>query len=206
MPSIARAQAPAAQRPPAAQPRPASIPEVSTPTAEDYTKSARRFAELDRKLVINKHDLDNEYVHHPERYRETGDEAVLALSFRDASKRHMDMVWSELEIQFRRAPDHKDAKEAHFKALINTAPRYRDAEELHARWHLLAARWQNLLESYDKRTKALDKLVELYIKGYWVSNGAGRTQGQVKLEEQHADAARADMSEGRPNLRERFGR
>lgn len=162
----------------------------------EYARSTAALARVDLFLVIDKLDLDTEFVNHPERYKQAGEEFVMAVSYRDASRRAAARVRSEVELQMRRDPQHKDDKEAHIKALVEASLKVVAADNEYAAWHTLAARWGNLTDSFDKRTKSLENLVKLFLAGYWTASSGGRT-GRNEMGEEQAANVRREMAAGR---------
>src|SRR5258708_24739883 len=136
-------------------------------TESSMMRSRRLYDECEKLVVIDKHQLDEEWVHHSELVKRVGDEHILAQSYRDEAKTKSERVYAEIELATRRASENKDAKESHIKALVATDSRVINAENDYAEWKTITARWGVLVGSFDSRQKALENLGKLWLGAYW---------------------------------------
>lgn len=136
-------------------------------------ESTPRFLErMKQALIIDKHDLDNEWIAQPGLYLEIADRLALEISLRDEASNNIKDITAELDAEVREAhaDDEKKPTETAIKMEISGHKRVIKAKEelldLERNVGLLSAR----RESFQMRKSALQDLTSLYLGGYYQSN------------------------------------
>lgn len=140
-----------------------TVIEESTPRFLDRMKKA---------VLIDKHDLDNEWVAQPGLYLEIADRLALEISLRDEAANFIKDVAADLDAIVRdaHADDEKKPTETAIKMEIAGHKRMQAAKEdlleLERNVGLLSAR----RDAFQMRKSALQDLTSLTLGGYYQSN------------------------------------
>ena len=125
--------------------------------------------ELEAKLQINQHALDEALREHPDLFYKVASELALAISNRDEAKQELDEIESEVDLEIRaecaRLGEKTTEKEVESHKKIDK--RVKAANDTFLAERMNTGRWTALKEAYESRSYALSKLVDLYITGYY---------------------------------------
>lgn len=121
---------------------------------------------LQKKLSIDKDDLDSALIEQPDLYYHVADAFVTAVAERDAAKLNMEQAIAELDKQFREAAAAAEEKvtETSLQRKIATTPRIQTLEKDLLRYRVDADRWQALKEAFQQRSFMLRELVSMYVR------------------------------------------
>lgn len=165
--------------------------------AEETTP--RFLARMREAVLINKHDLDNEWVAQPGLYLEIADRLAIEISLRDEASNNVKDVIAELDAEVREAhaEDDKKPTETAIKMEIAGHKRVLRAKEelleLERNVGLLSAR----RDAFQMRKSALQDLTSLHLGGYYQSN-SGAARG---AREATHDSSRKAMQTERDKLK-----
>lgn len=143
-------------------------------------------------LKIDKHDLDNALMEHPDLFAEVAGEKALSISKRDQAKLELEEIEAQTDIDLR--DDFARSGTKVTEALISNHVT-RDVDVQAAQRKLLnakleAERWSALAEAFSQRGYILKDLCALYIAGYWGSRSA-EGEAKTSASERTAQTARA---------------
>jgi hypothetical protein len=147
-------------------------------------------AELEAQLAIDEYDLDKALVRQPQLYFMVASEVAMAISKRDAAKQNLTENEAQADSIIRRKATEK-LTEPEIKARVQLDKNVVEARDEYLELNLAVARWQALERSFDQRMSALKKLVDLYLKNYYVESGLGPSSAAMKNSD--ADTARKAM-------------
>jgi hypothetical protein len=121
-------------------------------------------------IKIDKHNLDREWMNHALLFIEWAEKEVEAQFEKDKAKERLDLVRAEMDSRIRTDPSHYGIDKVTEGSIQNTILRqqiYMEASEA----FLLASKNAKILnvarEAFEHRKKALEKITDLYISGYW---------------------------------------
>jgi hypothetical protein len=121
-------------------------------------------------IVIDKYNLDREWMNQPVLFLNWAEKEVEAQFERDKAKERLDLIKAELDLQIRTSPSSYGIDKITESSIQNTILRqkvYTEASES----LLLANKNAKILnaarEAFEHRKKALEKITDLYISGYW---------------------------------------
>lgn len=128
----------------------------------------------DPRLRIDQNFLDQELVNQPSLVQEVGDEAAMAIAVRDTAEEYVKTVDAELDQEIRLEGVASKAKltEASIAAAIQTHPRHLAAFTAYTEAKLAAAKAVTLEKAVATKSKALDKMSDLWMGAYWVKNSS----------------------------------
>jgi len=126
-------------------------------------------AMLERQLVIDKDQLDEELVKHSQHFYHVTEGCAYANAVRDKRQMDLDVVQGQIDGDIRDNAEVEDVRlsEAQIKAMIHTDTRYRVARLEYIESKHFAARWDALKQSYRKRAEQLRDLVDLARMNYY---------------------------------------
>ena len=158
---------------------------------------------LEKGLRIDKNDLDNEWIRHPDLNYQVSKEFALAISRRDEMKLTIGEATATLDKQFRDAAADAGEKitETAIAKQIEGSIKIIDLKRDYARACYRADQWLALKEAYAQRSYALKYLVELYGMGYFASS-TGSAQRRDATDREAAKSREA-VGEARRETRTR---
>ena len=150
--------------------------------------------EFRRHLLIDKDDLDTEFVQHPSLYFRISEASVLASSRRDEAAEKLKLVDAELDGDVRDDLEKAGQKvtEAQVKASILMHKRHQEAAQQLSDLTFEASRLQALKESFAQRGYALRELASLFASEYWTKSSA---RAPVTRADSVAEAVQAGIRE-----------
>ncbi len=152
------------------------------------------------RLEINKHDLDEENVRHPQLIFEIVKELAMSNEDRDRRKRDLERVYSKLDQGFRDVPEgQKKPAESQIKEMIIREDEYQEAQEELAAAVTISALWEGALEAARARGYALRGLGELYLAQYFARESSG---GGYEERNRRKDIAAGRVRDEQAKLRE----
>lgn len=153
----------------------------------------------DRRLLIDRNNLDEELVNNPQLVQDICDECAEAIAVRDAKKEALETVDAELDAEIREllSKSASKATEAGIKGMIQTHERHKKAFTDYNNAKLAAAKAAGLEKAFEVRAKSIDGLSKLYSAGYFAINHTKRSADEIKYN-QHRDR----LAEARRALKE----
>lgn len=151
--------------------------------------------QLEAKLQINEHALDEALREHPDLFYKVASELALAISNRDEAKQDLDETEAQVDIHIRSQQIEKTT-EGNILSLKKIGPKVKAANDKLLEEKYNAAKWTALKEAYESRSYALSKLVDLYLASYYSSE-----QGQQKSQLNLRDAQAARVKEANSRVR-----
>lgn len=152
---------------------------------------------LEVSLAIDKLDLDAILEREGDDSFKIAEAYELAISRRDAAKQAAAEAEAEADLSIRRQAEATQRKvtEPQVAAMKILHPGVREANRLELDLSLRAGRLKALRDSFERRSKAISTLAELYKSGYF--SGATRHHAQEQVRQAAADEARAQMARAR---------
>ena len=152
--------------------------------------------DLEKDLRIDEHALEDALKVHAETFYKVSEQMTLLLSQRDEAKQSLEEIEAEVDIELRRAAAISDERVTD-TAIANQRKsdrRVRTATSNHLKLKHEAARWAALKESFEQRSYALSKLVDLYIANYYGAVEHKAPRPQPSLRDIKANQIRNEMS------------
>lgn len=145
-----------------------------------------------RQLAINKDNLDDEVVKHPELFGHVATTAARMESVRDQLKDDLKRVDADLSLDLRdKGTGEKRKTEGAIQAEIESHPDHLDARTRYTKAVRMTALWQALKESFVQRSYMLKSLTELVSSGYSSSTShRGDPQDYERTREELAEKRR----------------
>ncbi|MDE1868209.1 MAG: hypothetical protein KGI08_10940 [Thaumarchaeota archaeon] len=124
---------------------------------------------LKEKLKIDEHALEIAIREHPELVYDVGMELANAISQRDFAKQEFEEVEALVDADLRRQAAISEEKTTETQIASNKKlnPKVKDASRKFQELKLKADQWGVLKESFNQRSYALSKLVDLYLANYY---------------------------------------
>lgn len=153
--------------------------------------------ELEAGLKIDKNDLDEAWIKHPDLTYKVGEQFALAISNRDALKLTIGEETAALDQQFRRQAAEAGEKvtETAIAKQIEGSQRMITLKQQYGQACYKADQWLALKEAFTQRSYALKYLVELYVAGYFASSSGGAHRRDAT--DRRAADARSQQGEAR---------
>lgn len=131
-----------------------------------------------KKLVIDEHALEIALREHPQLVYDVGIELALAISNRDEAKQTLEELEAETAISLRREAELAEERvtDKSIESQVKFNRGVKEANAFFLEKKLEAAQWSVLKDSFDQRSYALSKLVDLYLANYYSNiekTGAG---------------------------------
>jgi hypothetical protein len=162
-----------------------------------YDRSKRLLLEKQNLKLIDKNDLDEEWVRHPQIVREIADEAALAESYRDQAEADVEKAEAKADATIRSnagsAGTTAKTTEGQIRSMVALDPGVWALKDHYREWKLLAKLWSNLSKEFDARQYALRDLSQLWAKGYWASH-IGNNEREAATERIAAQVRRQGTS------------
>ena len=121
-------------------------------------------------LKIDQHHLDAEWMRQPSLYQEWAEELAHAVATKDRAKERVELVKAELDKEIRGDPEAFEiakTTETVIQATIIQQPEYKKVYHEYLEAKEDAAVLDGAVQALEHKRKALEKLVELYMAGYW---------------------------------------
>lgn len=171
---------------------------------DDLEDSKQDLEYYEKKLVIERHDLDSELVSEPGLFNKVSECLAFAISYRDEAKKESKRVGAEADARIRSKLFQQMEKvtEGVVAREITLDQRVKESEDLIIQWDLLVNRWSGLKESFEHRHYNLGKLADMYVKGYTMGSSAGDTRPSSRSEvlDRSAREVRSDQKRQRAKL------
>ena len=135
--------------------------------------------ELEDKLQINQHALDEALREHPDLFYKVASELALAISNRDEAKQNLDELEAEVDIDIRKeaAVSGEKTTETQILSMKKIDKRVKAANDTFLAERMNTGKWTALKEAYESRSYALSKLVDLYLASYFSTQEDKKTNG-----------------------------
>lgn len=121
-------------------------------------------------ITIAKHELDKEWINQPKLFCQYAEEAVEASFERDKAKEQLDLVKAEMDGQIRKNPTKFGLDKATDTAVANAIIQTEEYKKANS-YFLDCLKKMRIMEvareSFDHKKRALEKLTDLFISGYW---------------------------------------
>ena len=135
-------------------------------------------------LEIDQHKLDQEWLRQPSVFMAYSEAAVRAEAERDHAKRCLDVAVAEADQAIRKAA--ADAGEKVTEAVVANRVTLHPSVDAAERSYMASNAKAKLLaaapRAFDQRKKALEKLSELFIAGYFSAPKGDKTEKTAKLQ------------------------
>src|SRR4051812_37664570 len=127
------------------------------------------FAELESGLLIEEHALDEALASQADCFYHVSKELAELISLRDFAKSHLADTEAKISITIRSSLQGKDKKptEGEINAKVRTSKFVMEANKNLLDLQRKVGSYSALKESFEQRSYALNKLVELYSAGYF---------------------------------------
>lgn len=151
-------------------------------------ESLDRLKELEGTLHIDKHDLDEVLVQHPDLYYRVAREASLATSRRDQAKQQAAEAIATADAQVREqaAIDAEKLTEAQVSNRVTLHDLVVEAKRMHQRWATASGHWDALLRAFEQRSYAIKDLCAQWRAGYY-TDASGRQARNEASDRLYAD-------------------
>lgn len=125
--------------------------------------------DLKNKLTIDEHALEIALREHPQLMYDAGMQLATSISQRDESKQKLDEIEALVDKELRQAAATSGEKttEKEIESNKKLDKRVKAANDDFLESKLTAQQWQVLKDSFEQRSYALSKLVDLYIANYY---------------------------------------
>lgn len=150
-----------------------------------------------KDLQIDENSLDKEWKHQPFLYMQYAEELAKANSSAQHQKEKMDVIKAELDTKYRRLIDSEGEKvtEARVNARIMTDETYQKAQEECHKADYEASILSAAVKAFEHKKKALEKLVDLYLGGYY--SAPRNKEMEEVVTEKAAESQRKRLNRGR---------
>lgn len=148
-------------------------------------------------LLINEHELDEEWITQPSKYMSYSADLAQAIYNRNRAKENLDVIEASLDSEARREPTPAGlgkATETAIKNWIKLQDTYREALEAYHDSDLEANLLQGAVNAFNHRKTALENLVKLFLAGYFSEPNLGKEA--EPLRERAATKIRDELNEG----------
>lgn len=130
------------------------------------------YEELEAGLSIDEHALDEANLHQADLYHRVAKATALKMSQRDAAEQNVTETAAKVELQIRaklaeRKEEKEKVTEGDIKARVKTSLDVRNATKTYLDLCASHSKWQALEKSFSQRSYALNRLVDLYVAGYF---------------------------------------
>jgi hypothetical protein len=127
------------------------------------------FTELEQGLLIDEYALDEALANQPDLFYRVGKQLEDLISLRDGAQSKLDDVAARVSINIRSRARKRDEKitEGEINARVRLDEQYQEAAKEHADLKAECGRYARLEKSFEQRSRALGKLVDLYTAGYF---------------------------------------
>jgi hypothetical protein len=122
-------------------------------------------ADLEARLVINQHQLEDERRTQHDKFYLVAKQLALAISRRDAAKKHIKELDARLSEEVRRSDSQLKVKDVADKVLLH--PEMIDASDELLEGAKQVDLWEALKEAYEQRNDALKDLIRLYLSEHF---------------------------------------
>lgn len=159
------------------------------------------YVELEQGLLIDEYALDEALADQPDLFHRVGKRLEDLISLRDAAQSEFDDAAARASISIRTRARKREEKmaEGEINARVRLSDEYKTAYEKLADYKAQCGRYSRLEKSFEQRSRALGKLVDLYTAGYFGDATHRRQLGSMK--DHDATSARARMNELRKGLK-----
>jgi len=121
-------------------------------------------------LQINKFALDLEWEKQPVLFIEWAEKSVEASFVKDKTKEKLELIMAELDMEMRKDPNSFGIEKITETVVLNTIKRHLKYQEIY-NLYLESIKsfklFEIVKEAFDHKKKALEKLTDLFISGYW---------------------------------------
>jgi hypothetical protein len=156
-------------------------------------------------IKIDKSNLDSEWMLQAVRFVEWGEKEVEAQFQKDSLKEQLDLVRADLDSKIRSTPAAYGIDKITEGALMNTIirqPEYLEASSNYLKAVKDAKVLSIAREAFDHKKRALEKLTDLWISGYWADPRIRSEAKGIMTEE--ARASHLETLNKNPRLRRRL--
>ena len=147
------------------------------------------YARLQKRLLIDKLDLDTELIDMPGLLHQAIEGATRAITIRDEAKRNLDYVQATQAMDIRNATVNTKTTEATIAALTISSTEVQEALTIYDDTKAALGFWNGMVQGMEAKQSSLKALVQLASLGYFTSNSANEDR-------------RADIARTRKRLRE----
>ena len=139
------------------------------------------------ELIIDKHNLDVEWINQSKVFAEWGEELVYAQERTDKAKANLDLIKAQIDSKIRANNIGGKTTESQILNMIIQDSEYQKAIVE----HIEAKKQEGIIEIARKafefqRNKALDRLTDLFLSNYWAEpRGKAEQMISQNLERQH---------------------
>jgi hypothetical protein len=133
-------------------------------------------------LKIDKYSLDEEWIKQPSLFLEWAEKVVDAQTERDKTKDQLDLIKAELDAEIRADPKRFNLDKLTEAAVSNAiiqAEKFRAAQLVQFEKVRSVRVLEVAKEAFEHKKKALENLTQLYLSGYYLTDGA-RLKGDIK--------------------------
>ena len=160
----------------------------------------------DLKIDIN--SLEVEWENQPSNYIYWAEQEVIAQEERDRLSRNLNLVKAEQDAKIRSKPEKygiEKVSEGAISARVLRTPEYIKAEKLHAEAVTRAKKMAIAVAAFDHKKRALSKLTELLIAGYYSYDGGVPTNREMsdRIESRKRKEVRGKLKMNKRLLRTR---
>jgi len=154
------------------------------PTLDEHKRRSSKptYRELEKGLLIDEYALDEDLANQADLFHRVGRELEDLISLRDAAQSKLDDVAAQKGIYLRSLARKRDEKwtEGEINARVRLADEYKEAAQELADLKAKCGRYSRLEKSFEHRSRALGKLVDLYTAGYFGDVTHRRQVGSMK--------------------------
>ena len=153
--------------------------------------------DLRKKLLIDKHSLDEEIEHQAEVYYEIAEQAVLAKSRMDAAEEELKQIQAQLDGVVRREAEEAEEKitEAGVRAAVIQHRDYKKSSQNALKAREEFEKLSALRDAFRQRSSMLRDLVELHVSGYYTERSIRSSAN--KHSDEKVERIRSRMNEKR---------
>jgi hypothetical protein len=151
-------------------------------------------SDLEARLLIDKHALDDECLDQPNRYYRVSEALTLAISQRDQAKQELTEVEARIDAEIREGHDTETDGRLTEKMVESQKSLHREvlkAKAAHGKLHAQVGKLNALKESYHQRRYMLQGLIDLHLGGYFGSSDSVPRS----VRDRNADTAKAKHKE-----------
>ena len=157
--------------------------------------------ELEKKLKIEKFDLDTELIEFPSVFYQVSENVTTAMAERDHLKDVLGQVSAELDTEIRVdfANEGKKITENQVRSEIETHPNYLKARKNYTDAKVLADQWSTLKEAFSQKSYMLRELVALYAANYYAVDAP--VKSSIPSTDHRAESIKRDLKKKRTPLK-----
>jgi len=163
-----------------------------------------KLEEYDGVLAIDKNDLDEELIRQSEIFNRISQDEIDAIDKRDQTKDTLGIVEADLDLKIREDFEKREKKSTE-TIILSKVTVHRKRIEAREHYRKACKRVNQLTalkDSFQQRSYMLNKLVDLFIAGYFIKSDAGSSHSGPRRSEARHRSNRAQIAAKRQTVKD----